>query len=165
MSTCPCPFRAPPYSHQKEKKSGCFSLSIALCFNKQFAVTLCVGIEFELDCEEVRGGGGTRQTQAFTRHEARLTTWLLLVFALECSVKEVKLCKTTPGQFNQQHIQGKVNVLFCFHFHWNTRPWPTRSKARQAWLPLIPSASIATCGHRSTGQVSLPPPFLVRRQH
>lgn len=45
-----------PNSHQKveKKKSGCFSLSIALCFNKQFAVTLSVGIEFELDRKEVR---------------------------------------------------------------------------------------------------------------
>lgn len=62
VSTCPHPFHAPPCSHQKEKNSGCFSLSIALCFNKQFAVTLCVGIEFELDCKEVRWGGGKRET-------------------------------------------------------------------------------------------------------
>ena len=47
----------PPNSHQKvekKKKSECFSLSIALCVNKQFAVTLSVGIEFELDRKEVR---------------------------------------------------------------------------------------------------------------
>lgn len=48
VSICPYPFHAPPHSHHKVKTSGCFSLSIALCFNKQFAVTLCAGTEFEL---------------------------------------------------------------------------------------------------------------------
>lgn len=37
---------------------------------------------------------------------------LLLFFLVGYLVKGMKFCKTLPGQFNQQHIQGKINSRF-----------------------------------------------------
>lgn len=112
VSICPYPSHAPTQLPPKsgKKKSGCFSLSIALCFNKQFAVTLCVGIEFELDRKEVRW----RPRGSFGCKEFSCDVSGSFLFSSPgCLAKGTKFCKMPLGLFNWQQLsQGRINNYF-----------------------------------------------------